>query len=64
MCNFMGQERWLSNFNSTLREKFVSSSAIPWIVAETGSVAGEVRSAGGDGFTAGNVTFVTVYEAG
>ena len=28
------------------------------------SVAGEVCSAGGDGFTAGNVTFVQVYEAG
>ncbi len=28
------------------------------------SVAGEVCSTGGDGFTAGNVTFVQVYEAG
>ena len=30
----------------------------------SGRIAGEVRSAGGDGFTAGNVTFVQVYEAG
>jgi len=29
-----------------------------------GKVAGEVRSAGGQGLTAGNVTFVNVYEAG
>lgn len=35
-----------------------------WTTLASGRVAGEVRSAGGDGFTAGNVTFVQVYEAG
>lgn len=30
----------------------------------SGRVAGEVRTAGGGGLGAGNVTFVNVYEAG
>ncbi|KAJ7819506.1 carboxypeptidase C [Mycena leptocephala] len=50
MCNFMGNERWLES--------------IPWVTAGSGKLAGAVRSAGGKGFTAGNVTFVTVFEAG
>ncbi len=35
---------------------------MPWILED--KQVGEVRSAGGDGFTAGNVTFVNVYDAG
>jgi cathepsin A (carboxypeptidase C) len=35
-----------------------------WIPARSGRVAGEVRSAGGNGFGAGNVTFVNIFEAG
>ncbi len=34
------------------------------MTAKTGVMAGEVRSAGGDGFTSGNVTFVNVHNAG
>ena len=34
------------------------------MIERSGRVAGEVRAAGGGGFGAGNVTFVTVYEAG
>jgi hypothetical protein len=40
------------------------AKSIPWVTTESGRLAGEVRSAGGGGFTAGNVTFVSVYEAG
>jgi len=64
MCNYLGQERWVTDFDNVYHSEFSSSVPIPWIVAETGKIAGEVRSAGGDGFTAGNVTFVTVHEAG
>ena len=38
--------------------------AAPWVTTESGVLAGTVRTAGGDGETAGNVTFVTVHEAG
>jgi len=37
---------------------------MPWVTTYNGRVAGEVKSAGGQGLTAGNVTFVNVYEAG
>ena len=37
---------------------------IPWITEDSQEVVGTVRSAGGKGFTAGNVTFVVVHEAG
>jgi hypothetical protein len=64
MCNFMGQDRWVASFANSYHDEYASSVPTPWITAETGRVAGEVRSAGGNGFTAGNLTFVTVYEAG
>jgi cathepsin A (carboxypeptidase C) len=64
MCNYLGQEKWVADFDNTFRSEFVASVPTPWISAETGKVAGEVRSAGGAGFTAGNLTLVTVYEAG
>lgn len=40
------------------------TKAVPWFTAGTGRLAGEVRSAGGSGFRAGNVTFVNIHEAG
>jgi carboxypeptidase C (cathepsin A) len=64
MCNFMGNERWLEVFDSSFQSEFVAAQSIPWVTAGSGKLAGAVRSAGGKGFTAGNVTFVTVFEAG
>ncbi|KAJ7737915.1 carboxypeptidase C [Mycena maculata] len=64
MCNYMGNERWLDVLPSSFQSEFVAAKPIPWVTAGTGALAGEVRSAGGKGFTAGNVTFVTVFEAG
>ena len=64
MCNFMGNERWVSKFDNVFHEEFTSSESVPWIIEGTERVAGTVRIAGGDGFTAGNVTFLTVHEAG
>jgi len=37
---------------------------VPWIIPESGIKAGESRSAGGGGITAGNITFVNVFNAG
>ena len=45
-------------------DEFEKSVAVPWITLESGQLAGEVRTAGGEGFTAGNVSFVQIYEAG
>jgi cathepsin A (carboxypeptidase C) len=44
--------------------EFEKAKAVPWITLSSGTVAGEVRSAGGEGLTAGNVTFVNIYNAG
>ncbi|KAG6879893.1 hypothetical protein C0992_009884 [Termitomyces sp. T32_za158] len=64
MCNFMGNERWVERLETKFLPEFKATQAVPWITAKSGKAAGEVRSAGGAGFTAGNVTFVTVFEAG
>ena len=64
MCNFMGNERWISKFDNVFHDEFASSKPTPWIVGNSGHVAGTVRTAGGEGHTAGNVTFLAVYEAG
>ena len=64
MCNFMGNERWVSKFDNIFHEEFASTEPLPWITEQSGRVAGTVRTAGGGGSTAGNVTFITVHEAG
>ena len=46
------------------QKEFAAMKAAPWVTSESGVLAGTVRSAGGAGETAGNVTFVTVHEAG
>ncbi|KAG6856735.1 hypothetical protein H0H87_001335 [Tephrocybe sp. NHM501043] len=64
MCNFIGNERWVEELDTKYQREFSVTKSVPWITSKSGTVAGEVRSAGGGGFTAGNVTFVTVFEAG
>ncbi|KAJ7260949.1 carboxypeptidase C [Mycena haematopus] len=64
MCNYMGNERWLEVLDSSFQNEYVAATSIPWVTAGSGKLAGTVRSAGGKGFTAGNVTFATVFEAG
>ncbi|KAI0094232.1 Alpha/Beta hydrolase protein [Irpex rosettiformis] len=65
MCNFMGNEAWVTKLEHKFHQEFEKSVPVKWTTLGTpGRVAGEVRSAGGDGFTAGNVTFVQVYESG
>jgi hypothetical protein len=49
---------------STFKDEFALAPLTPWVTLKSGKVAGEVRSAGGAGFSAGNVTFVAVNKAG
>ena len=64
MCNFIGNEAWVEKLENKFHDEFAHTGAAPWLTLDSGRVAGTVRSAGGGGFTAGNVTFVQVYEAG
>ncbi|KAF9009563.1 carboxypeptidase C [Cyathus striatus] len=64
MCNYMGNERWVNALDTKFTSEFQAAPPLPWVDSYTGRTAGEVRSAGGGGFGAGNVSFVNVYEAG
>ena len=58
-----GNERWVADFDNVFHEEFVEAKSMPFITSNGGNVIGSVRSAGGGGLTAGNVTYVTVFEA-
>ncbi|KAI0789518.1 Alpha/Beta hydrolase protein [Abortiporus biennis] len=64
MCNYIGNEAWVEKLEHKFHEEFVKTKPVPWVTLDSGKVAGETRSAGGNGFTSGNVTFVNVFEAG
>jgi len=64
LCNYMGNELWLGEFDTQFLEEFKQSKSVPWFAWGSSRIAGEVRSAGGGGSRAGNVTFVNIYEAG
>ncbi|KAJ7451590.1 serine carboxypeptidase [Mycena latifolia] len=59
MCNYMGESQWITELPSTHKDAFGKAPFLPWTVSDR--PAGVVRSAG-EG--AGNVTYLTVYEAG
>ena len=54
----------MEKLESVFHEEFLVARPIPWITENSQKVVGTVRSAGAHGFTAGNVTFVVVHEAG
>ncbi|KAJ7187300.1 Alpha/Beta hydrolase protein [Mycena filopes] len=58
-CNYMGNAQWVEALPSTHKEAFGKAPFRPWTVA--GRQVGVVRSAGAG---AGNVTYITVFEAG
>ncbi|KAG2138521.1 Alpha/Beta hydrolase protein [Suillus clintonianus] len=64
MCNYMGNERWVEQLDTIFLDEFSTATTEQWVTMRSGKVAGTVRSAGGGGSGAGNVTFVTVYESG
>lgn len=61
---YKGEEQWISQLDSKFRAEFSMTPALPWTTLDSGILAGAVRSVGGGGLTAGNVTFVTVHGAG
>ena len=63
-CVLQGNERWVEQLENKFHEEFAKTAKQPWITLDEGKLAGWVRSAGGDGFTAGNVTYVQVHAAG
>ncbi|KAG6379737.1 peptidase S10 serine carboxypeptidase [Boletus reticuloceps] len=63
MCNYIGNERWLEALETDFHDEFATAPTEQWITLE-GKVAGTVRSSTGGGFGAGNITFVTIHEAG
>ena len=63
-CNSLGQSRWVERFPSIFLNEYTQTPTRSWRVGSTGEVAGTVRTVGGDGTTAGNITFVTIHEAG
>jgi len=64
ICNYMGNERWVSKLETKLSTEYSEAKTVPWVTLNSGLEAGTVRSAGGNGFTAGNITFVVVHAAG
>uniref|UniRef100_A0A0W0G1Q7 Putative serine carboxypeptidase n=1 Tax=Moniliophthora roreri TaxID=221103 RepID=A0A0W0G1Q7_MONRR len=61
MCtNYIGKERWVEALNTKFHNEFSKAKLLPWYDSATGRHAGEVRSAG----TAGNLTYVRIYDAG
>ena len=59
-----GNEAWVTQLDNIFHDEFKNSTFLPWVTIESGKKAGEVRYAGGEGLTAGNVTFVKIYDAG
>lgn len=59
-----GQERWLEVLDTQFLDEFLEAPTEKWFISDGDQLAGTVRSAGGDGSRAGNVTLVTVLEAG
>lgn len=64
MCNFIGEERWLEVLGTNFLDEFLDAPTEVWITSSSKRPVGTVRSAGGGGSRAGNITFVAVHEAG
>lgn len=64
MCNFIGNEQWLEKLETKFNGEFQQAEKQPWITLDGGKIAGQVRTAGATELTAGNVTYVEVYDAG
>jgi len=66
MCSFIGNEAWVEALESPFKEEFSRSQGLPWTPWGAVGAAGRVRTAGnGAGIeTAGNLTFIEIFEAG
>ncbi|KAJ7437380.1 serine carboxypeptidase [Mycena galericulata] len=64
MANYMGNERWVEDLNTKFKSQFAAAEGMPWSVVGSNEIAGQVRSVGGVNGCGGNITFMTVFEAG
>ncbi|CCO34254.1 hypothetical protein BN14_08348 [Rhizoctonia solani AG-1 IB] len=67
MCNAIGNLQWLEGLESSFQADFQAAKQVPFIPlsSKTNKPAGFVKTAGGKGkFTAGNITYVQIYDAG
>ncbi|KAJ6571818.1 serine carboxypeptidase [Mycena capillaripes] len=64
MANYMGNELWVENLDTKFKSQFSAAEGVAWSVRGSKEIAGQVRSAGGGEGRGGNITFVTVFEAG
>ncbi|QRW22368.1 Serine carboxypeptidase [Rhizoctonia solani] len=67
MCNAIGNLQWLEGLETSFQADFQAAKQVPFIPlsSKTNKPAGFVKTAGGKGqFTAGNVTYVQIYDAG
>ncbi|CAE6509142.1 unnamed protein product [Rhizoctonia solani] len=67
MCNAIGNLQWLEKMESSFQAEFQAAKQVPFVPlsSKTNKPAGFVKTAGGHGkFTAGNVTYVQIYDAG
>ncbi|KAJ7232982.1 serine carboxypeptidase [Mycena haematopus] len=64
MANYMGNELWVEDLDTKFKSQFAAAEGKPWSVSGSKEISGQVRSAGGEDGKGGNITFVTVFEAG
>ncbi|KEP49632.1 serine carboxypeptidase [Rhizoctonia solani 123E] len=67
MCNAIGNLQWLEKLETSFQADFQAAKQIPFVPlsSKSNKPAGFVKTAGGNGkFTAGNVTYVQIYDAG
>ncbi|KAG8915829.1 hypothetical protein FRC01_003494 [Tulasnella sp. 417] len=60
----VGYLQWMTNLDSVFREEFMVAPMLPWAITKNSTMAGEVKAAGGKTNSAGNFTYVSVFEAG
>jgi len=62
MCNFMGIEAWMERLESPFQADFTAAKSVNWTMGDKS--VGIVRSAGGAAHSAGNYTFVQMFDSG
>jgi cathepsin A (carboxypeptidase C) len=62
VCKYMGMEAFVAELPTVFVDEFAGATREKWVVGNR--TAGYVRTAGGEGKTAGNQTSIAIYEAG
>jgi len=54
----------VEKLKTTFQSEFLIAPALTWVEEGSNRLVGTVRSANGGRYTAGNVTFVTLFDSG